>query len=439
MMVDPDWFNRSRANDRIEGWWVRRWAYDLCVQLKSKESPEAWSRIIATTRDDLNARILRQAANTSTAAHVWFAVDLVETVNQVPEHRHLALAYLIQLALTAREAEAWVDAVILVPRRPPLEVPLESYILALTGRKVEMRQDWFPSPPATPADPALASKPGLPGVPLHGMLPLHDLPRRWILIMLGHRQHGVLRDLYRLVHGRAEQTIIRAIRESRDLSEWREAMALQIIARVSQHILPVTRDGMGTLSRGNFSEIAGMLFSDDELDSLRKGEAYAAEQYAHLSVALHWGWHEETHIGYLREITREAVEEWDSDPFPIRRALRAGRGRYYLPPFLIPELDQQYLKKPSGARTTARDWVIRYTWAATDPDVSHPRYSYARAETRQAAHDLALQMWSTRMDDVAITQIHIRQDSDSGWGDPLSPTSDLDPLAVPSENGVQHG
>ncbi|ALO05797.1 hypothetical protein AQF52_0196 [Streptomyces venezuelae] len=33
---------------------------------------------------------LRHAAKPFTAAHVHFALDIVETINPVPEHRHMA-------------------------------------------------------------------------------------------------------------------------------------------------------------------------------------------------------------------------------------------------------------------------------------------------------------------------------------------------------------
>ncbi|GEB57274.1 hypothetical protein GCM10017674_60440 [Streptomyces gardneri] len=46
---------------------------------------------------------LRHAAKPFTAAHVHFALDIVESINPVPEHRHMAPGYPIQTALTEEE------------------------------------------------------------------------------------------------------------------------------------------------------------------------------------------------------------------------------------------------------------------------------------------------------------------------------------------------
>jgi hypothetical protein len=306
MMVDPLWFMlESGWNREIGAWWVRRWAYDFCLQLESRESPQAWTETIAATRRDLDATFLGQAADPATAASVWFAVDLVETVNLVPEHRSAGPGYLIQVALTVDELEAW------------------------QGR-------WPPPAPSTPADPGLTSGPADPEVPLHGMLPLRDLPEAWVDTRLIRGQLEVLRDLYRIVHKRAEQAITKAVRESRDLAEWREAMALQIITRASQNILPVTRSGMGWAGADEIDPRARLLFEDGELESLRKGEAYAEEQFAHLGTALDKGCHEQAYIDELAVKVRESTD----DPLETRRALRAGRARYRVPPFLVRELDQ---------------------------------------------------------------------------------------------------
>jgi hypothetical protein len=318
MLVDPAWFMQRwlfRDNYEIGAWWVRRWAYDFCVQLKSNESPQAWTEIIAATRHDLDAAFLAQAANPLTAGFTRFAVDLVETVNMVPRLRGLAPRYLIRVALTFDELLAW-------------------------------QGKWPPPVPATLADPGVTSGPAAPEVPVHGLIPLQYLPREWGDIMLSLREAEVVRDLYRIIHKRAERAIAKAVSESRDLAEWREAMALQIISRASQHIVPLTDSALGIV--GGETELARNLFRDGELESLRKVEAYAAEQLAHLREALDRGCYEQAYIDELVAKVRESSD----DPFETRRALRAGRGRYKVPPFLLRELDQ-YLKI-RGTSTDAR-------------------------------------------------------------------------------------
>ncbi|MCX4986570.1 hypothetical protein [Streptomyces sp. NBC_00572] len=334
-MTSVMWFI-DHFNDRILGeWWTRRWVWELARRLKTDDDPAHWTESVTELRAELNEVTLRHAATPFTAAHLHFALDLVDTINPVQEHRHMAPGYLLLVALTDEE-HANVSGVF--PEAPVCNPPQG---ISLPPEVRRPRRDLLGR---------------YPEVPLDGRLPLASLPGEWLSMLLRRDQIGVLRSLYQLTHERASASVLTCVRDSRHLTQWHEGMALQIVAFAGQMITRVTPDGT-TRTHGEGADDPGLdalyeplprlLFSPEELTSLRQQEAYMHEQFAHLFAAVVSGRHLQESVDSLASWVGEARSHF----LEIRKELRAMRGRYLVPPYLVPELDA--LLKAAAARASA--------------------------------------------------------------------------------------
>ncbi|MFI9747600.1 hypothetical protein [Streptomyces sp. NPDC052494] len=105
LMTSLGWYFDHWADRTVGAWWTRRWVWELVRLLKSDDDPVHWAKSAAAHRAELNQLVLRHAATPFTAAHLHFALDLVDTINPVREHRHRAPDYLLEVALTDEELE----------------------------------------------------------------------------------------------------------------------------------------------------------------------------------------------------------------------------------------------------------------------------------------------------------------------------------------------
>ncbi|MFB8029739.1 hypothetical protein ACFQ6U_33255 [Streptomyces sp. NPDC056465] len=332
-MTSVQWFHDHWADKTVGDWWTRRWVHELVRRLKTDEDPAHWTESVAELRSELDEVIPNQAANPFTAAHLYFALDLVDTINLVQEHRQMAPGYLIQVALTDKELAKAAG----FPAAPVCNPPRGSSLPAETRPRRNLLGRY-------------------PKVPLDGRLPLAGLPDQWFRYLLRHNQTGVLKSLYQLSHDRGSASVLHCVRNSKNLAEWHAGMALQIVAYAGQMLTPVSDHGVAFAPGeapdpsgldARYHPLAQLLFSPDELTSLRRQEAYMSEQFAHLFTAVIFGLHLQENLDALVRAVGEACGGF----LEKRKSLRAMRGRYEAPPYLIPELDA--LLKAAAARASA--------------------------------------------------------------------------------------
>ncbi|MFH7340793.1 hypothetical protein [Streptomyces sp. KHY 26] len=332
-MTSVVWFI-DHFNDRVVGeWWTRRWTWELVRRLKTDDDPSYWTRTVAELRAELDEVTLKHAAKPFTAAHLHLALDIVETINPVPEHRHMAPGYLIQTALTEEELSGGPG----FPPAPACSPP--------RGFKV---------PPGLrrPRHDLLGRRPK---APLDGRIPLSSLPDEWFALLLRRDQTTVLRHLYQVTYGRAADSVLRCVRDSRDLTHWHQNMALQLVAYAGQLLIAVSNDGVTHSEEdladsgqdAQYDPLARLLFSPEELASFRRQDAYMSEQFAHLFAAVWTGQHLQENLDALAVSVRGASD----GHLELRKRLRSMRGRYEVPPYLVPELDA--LLKAAAARAAA--------------------------------------------------------------------------------------
>jgi hypothetical protein len=72
---------------------------------------------------------------------------------------------------------------------------------------------------------------------------------------------------------------------------------------------------------------------------------------------------------------------------------------------------------PTGPTGPAADEAreLRYTWAAIDPGISHPQYTYQRVATPEQALECAEQASREAGDGVMLSAVHIRKPGEEGW------------------------
>ncbi|MFD4377505.1 hypothetical protein [Streptomyces sp. NPDC058486] len=335
-MTSVMWFI-DHFNDRVVGeWWTRRWIWGLVARLKADDDPASWTQAITELRADLDTATFNNAANPFTVAHLHFALDIVETINPVPEHRHMAPGYLLQTAMTQDELSDESR----FPPAPACSPP--------RGYKV-------PHDVRRPRRNLLGYRPK---APLDGLLPLRNLPDEWCALLLRRDQAAALRAVYQLTYARAANSVLRCVRDSRDLTHWHQNMALQIVAYAGQLLVAVSNDGVTHAEYDAadpgmdavYDPIARFLFSPEELTSFRRQDAYMSEQFAHLFAAVWTGQHLQENLDALALSVREASD----GHLTMRMGLRSMRGRYEIPPYLVPELDALLKAATPRASATAK-------------------------------------------------------------------------------------
>ncbi|MEI5031867.1 hypothetical protein RB201_00125 [Streptomyces sp. S1A(2023)] len=283
-MTDVRWFFRTWSHQAGGDLWSLSWVQELVRRLEADDDPAHWMQSVAELRTELNGVIPSNTVTTSTAAHLHFALDMVDTINPVQEYRYLALGYLVQ-----------ADVV----------------------------------------------------------FPLASLPSAWFDALLRRRQTGVVRAFYELTHKRGSASVLHCVRDSRNITEWHERMALQLVAQAEQELTQVshmgialghgeTSDGSGLDAR--YMPLARLVFSPEELTSLRRQEAYMAEQFAHLYTAVRSESHRQ---GEPRRPCRAGLCRQQRLPGEAQGSALDARPLHG-PPYLIPELDA--LLKAAQAR-----------------------------------------------------------------------------------------
>jgi len=131
-----------------------------------------------------------------------------------------------------------------------------------------------------------------------------------------------------------------AQRDSGTYDEWLRDLAALAVALVERNFVPVTENPGGI---GSWHPLAEQVFSADDLSTMRRDEAFFAEQFAHLFQVVIMGGHRGEVLTRLSE-NPSIVDTTDRQV--MRQQLRLMRARYEIPPYLFTELDRRLAGAP---------------------------------------------------------------------------------------------
>ncbi|MFE4719485.1 hypothetical protein [Streptomyces sp. NPDC055006] len=301
--------------DPLNEGWARRWSGEVTGRLLRSRRQTDWLASIEALRSDLDVRLGRGDLNMNTAAHAWFALDLLQASAVDPDEscRFFVLGYVLQIGLTDAQWAEW-------------------------GKVTDQLG-------------AVNSSPG------DEKLTFERLPVEIEVVLARRQRLDVLRDLYRLVRGRIRPLVQSCTRDSASYDEWLHSLARLIVALRERHFVPITdrtEPGLRIILGSDsgvtqfFGEeiwhpLAELLLTPDQLSEARRHEAVAAEHFAHVFTAIMGDMHLP---GALEELTTAitAITE-PAERFQAREELRLMRSRFQVPPYLFAELES-YLRRP---------------------------------------------------------------------------------------------
>jgi len=169
----------------------------------------------------------------------------------------------------------------------------------------------------------------------HTRAPAAYLPAIAITALYDNGQLDAMRALYHVIGCRIHQRRKTVQRNSQTHDEWLRDLAALAIALVERKVVPVTETGLGI---GRWNPGIENLFSANQLTTLRRDEAFFAEQFAHLLSLIAVGGH---HSEALLRLSEDPSFDRPADRLVARQRLRLMRARYEIPPYLFSELDNK--------------------------------------------------------------------------------------------------
>ena len=136
----------------------------------------------------------------------------------------------------------------------------------------------------------------------------------------------LLREIFRGVRYAIDDVAQRAMHDARDFDSWLADLALLATYLTMRRWLPVT----GEVEREQ-NQILGYLFERDEIETLRRKEAFAAECFAHLFTSVLSGCTTPEHQEQIAaEYHRREVES----RLDARQWLALGKSRFQIAPYV---------------------------------------------------------------------------------------------------------
>jgi len=296
-------------NDEIDEQWATAWAALVFRRLRELRTVQHWPGMIEKLRDDLDTCLWRgELGGRVTAAHAWYALDLLDA-GAVSDERSafLILGHIGQLGLPE---EAWQQVL---------------------------------------------DEIGAPSLPKPTMA-------RFPWVVLGHlaRQGGgaVLRHLYLTTPSRIRSLAQDCRRRSNTYEDWLLGLARLVTALWARRFLPLTthaeESGAGITvfldsdgrsagaqtrlpGQQSWHPLAKALLTADQLDTARRDEVFCAEQFAHVFTSIETGRYLPEYLASL--VTAVNAVTGATERLEAREALRLMRSRYEIPAYLFTELE----------------------------------------------------------------------------------------------------
>jgi hypothetical protein len=271
-------------NDEIDEQWATAWAALVFRRLHELRTVQHWPGMIEKLRDDLDTRLWRgELGGKVTAAHAWYALDLLDA-GAVSDERSalLILGHIVQLGLPE---EAWQQV-------------LDEIGASSVPKPTMARFPWA---------------------------------------VLGHlaRQGGgaVLRHLYLTTPSRIRSLAQDCTRRSNTYEDWLLGLARLVTALWARHFLPLTR----LPGQQSWHPLAKALLTADQLDTARRDEVFCDEQFAHVFTSIETGRYRPEYLASL--VTAVNAVTGATERLEAREALRLMRSRYEIPAYLFTELE----------------------------------------------------------------------------------------------------
>jgi hypothetical protein len=291
--------------------WLTEEFSSLCRILSNAHADDAWFHGVRAFRAQVDYWVTTGKIAGNSAASVLFIADALEVARAADGGAggYTVLGYVLELTLSQAQ---WSNF---------LKVAAADGVVSGEGDDEPMRLPRF-----------------------HDQVLIHFAKRA---------RFAVIRDLYRLVRFRIDEIARRAMRSAKDFDSWVGDLALLAAHLTLRRWLPLTEDkegesGGGTIeiAMGNDGNATGAryvgrpqidlailakLFDSQEIQTLHRKEAYAAECFAHLFNSIYSGCVTEDHQKELyEEYHRRAEQDWVG----ARQWLALGKSRFTIAPYL---------------------------------------------------------------------------------------------------------
>jgi hypothetical protein len=181
------------------------------------------------------------------------------------------------------------------------------------------------------------------------VLRIHQFPKTLLTHLIRRGKRDILREIYRIARLAIDNAARRAMRDADVFNSWLGDLAVLAAHLIMRHWLPLMIPAAGAAEQGGkielFEDGGGRyikppqdenpilvhLFERDEIETLHRKEAYAAECFAHLFASVAGGYVTPEHQQEMaEEYTRRATES----RIDARQWLALGKSRFEIAPYL---------------------------------------------------------------------------------------------------------